>query len=242
MSFIAGYLLGLEEGSGANIQPLTITENKEYNAADYGCDGFNPVVVNVPDRYDEGYEAAKAKIIPLTITHGGTYYAEHYGALGYNPVNAEILNRLENYLNKIIQTADDFNETGNGTMDDVNPDDLGTVTGSLFGARTVKEVHIQCPDTGYTIVVGCKYNKAPPQYMAFGHIIDPEGNIIQPWTGGLTPGFNARVVRTEWAYGALIIYYYSERSDGTHGEIRYHQKSYSKKYTGNGNKNVTIVG
>ena len=44
MSFIAGYLLGLEEGGGgANIQPLSVTENKEYNAADYGCDGFNPV-------------------------------------------------------------------------------------------------------------------------------------------------------------------------------------------------------
>lgn len=48
MSFIAGYLLGLEEGGGANIQPLTVTENKEYNAADYGCDGFQPVLVNVP--------------------------------------------------------------------------------------------------------------------------------------------------------------------------------------------------
>ena len=48
MSFIAGYLLGLGEGGGANIQPLTVTENKEYNASDYGCDGFNPVVVNVP--------------------------------------------------------------------------------------------------------------------------------------------------------------------------------------------------
>ena len=35
-------------GGGANIQPLTVTENKEYNASDYGCDGFEPVVVNVP--------------------------------------------------------------------------------------------------------------------------------------------------------------------------------------------------
>ena len=43
-------------GGGANIQPLSVTENKKYNAADYGCDGFNPVDVNVPDRYDEGYK------------------------------------------------------------------------------------------------------------------------------------------------------------------------------------------
>lgn len=35
-------------GGGANIQPLTIIQNGTYNAADYGCDGFEPVVVNVP--------------------------------------------------------------------------------------------------------------------------------------------------------------------------------------------------
>ena len=46
MSFIAGYLLGLEEGSGV-IQPLTVTQNGQYNAPE-GVDGFNPVVVNVP--------------------------------------------------------------------------------------------------------------------------------------------------------------------------------------------------
>ena len=56
MSFIAGYLLGLEDGGGGVIKSITITENGTYNAADYGCDGFNPVYVNVPDRYDEGYQ------------------------------------------------------------------------------------------------------------------------------------------------------------------------------------------
>lgn len=41
--------------TGANIIPLTVTANGTYHAADYGCDGFDPVNVNVPDRYDEGY-------------------------------------------------------------------------------------------------------------------------------------------------------------------------------------------
>lgn len=63
MSFIAGYLLGLEDGNGSatplTIIPKTITENGEYNAIDDNADGFNPVIVNVPDRYDEGYEDGK---------------------------------------------------------------------------------------------------------------------------------------------------------------------------------------
>ena len=55
MSFIAGYLLGLGEGSTAPvIQPLYVTQNGEYSSPD-GTDGYDPVYVNVPDRYDEGY-------------------------------------------------------------------------------------------------------------------------------------------------------------------------------------------
>ena len=57
MSFIAGYLLGLEEGgSPAVIQSLSVTQNGKYDAP-AGVDGFNPVIVNVPDRYDEGFQA-----------------------------------------------------------------------------------------------------------------------------------------------------------------------------------------
>ena len=77
MSFIAGYLLGLEEGGGANIQPLTVTENKEYNAADYGCDGFNPVVGNVA--------TPEPVIQSKTIRKNGTYTAPD-GVDGYSPV------------------------------------------------------------------------------------------------------------------------------------------------------------
>ena len=204
------------------IESLVITSNGKYTAP-VEVDGFNPVIVNVPDRYDEGYAAAKAKIILLTVTGGGTYYAENYGALGFDPVNAEIVDRLKNYLDKIIQTADDFDESGNGTMDDVNPDDLGTVTGSLLGARTGKEVHIQCPDTGYTIVVGVEYNNSPPQMRRFGYTIDPNGNIISPWAGGIAINYsyNARVVSVKWV-------------TDTHGVRRLHVENYAEKSDGSG--------
>lgn len=49
-----GYADG-EAAVKAKIQPLSVTENKEYKAADYGLDGFDPVNVNVPDNYDGGY-------------------------------------------------------------------------------------------------------------------------------------------------------------------------------------------
>ena len=57
MSFIAGYLLGLEDGGGANIQPLTITQYGDYEIkAPEGVDGYNPIHVNLKDRYDEGHQ------------------------------------------------------------------------------------------------------------------------------------------------------------------------------------------
>ena len=56
MSFIAGYILGLEEGGKKPvITTLTVTANGTYTAPD-GVDGYSPVIVGVPDRYDEGYE------------------------------------------------------------------------------------------------------------------------------------------------------------------------------------------
>ena len=61
MSFIAGYLLGLEEG-GKNpvLQSIAITQYGDYEIkAPEGVDGYNPIHVNLKDRYDEGYNAAK---------------------------------------------------------------------------------------------------------------------------------------------------------------------------------------
>ena len=55
MTFAEAAML-MMSGGGANIQPLTVTQNGQYNAPK-GVDGFNPVIVNVPDRYDEGFQA-----------------------------------------------------------------------------------------------------------------------------------------------------------------------------------------
>ena len=127
MSFIAGYLLGLEEGGGsANIQPLSVTENKEYNAANYGCDGFNPVDVNVPDRYDEGYAdgeaAVKAKIQSKTITANGTYTAAADGLDGFDPVIVNVADRYDEGYQDGVQHGEYI------FPDDTSFDDIFAIT------------------------------------------------------------------------------------------------------------------
>lgn len=57
-SFETGFTVGmLIGGSMAKTQELTVYENGEYIAKDDGCTGYSKVIVDVPDRYDEGYRA-----------------------------------------------------------------------------------------------------------------------------------------------------------------------------------------
>lgn len=104
------------KGGGIIISALSVTENGPYNADDYGCDGFDPVDVNVPDRYDEGYKdglkdgyddgyadgeaAVKAKIQPLSVTENGTYIAADYGLDGFDPVNVNVPDNYDDGYDK----------------------------------------------------------------------------------------------------------------------------------------------
>lgn len=120
-------------GSGV-IQPLSVTQNGKYDAP-AGVDGFNPVDVNVPDRYDEGYKdgydegyadgeaAVKAKIQSKTITKNGTYYAADDGLDGFDPVNVNV-NVSGGFKLPEGVAADDFLETVFGEAD-VTDETLG---------------------------------------------------------------------------------------------------------------------
>ena len=53
MTFAEAAMIMMSGGSGV-IQSLSVTQNGPYEAPK-GVNGFNPVIVNVPDRYDEGF-------------------------------------------------------------------------------------------------------------------------------------------------------------------------------------------
>ena len=131
MSFIAGYLLGLEEGGGANIQPLTVTQNGTYNAADYGCDGFEPVVVNVA--------VPEPVIQSKTITKNGTYTAPE-GVDGYSPVIVknpyEDLYKLEHGGGEDIDTKIPDSDGNNIVINGKQVDNLD-VLNDLINAATI---------------------------------------------------------------------------------------------------------
>lgn len=55
MTFSEAAMIMMSGGSPAVIQPIIITENGKYEAPE-GTDGYNPVNVSVPDRYNEGYQ------------------------------------------------------------------------------------------------------------------------------------------------------------------------------------------
>ena len=122
MSFIAGYILGLGEGGG-NIQPLTVTQNGQYNAPE-GVGGFNPVTVNVPKN-----------IRSITITRNGTYTAPA-GVDGYNPVIVnnpyEILWKQEHGQTEEIDTGLTDEEDKPIIIDGLPVDDIDDVINTGF--------------------------------------------------------------------------------------------------------------
>ena len=48
MTFAEAAMIMMSGGKKPNIKPLSVSQNGPYNAADYGADGFDPVLVNVP--------------------------------------------------------------------------------------------------------------------------------------------------------------------------------------------------
>lgn len=110
MTFSEAAMIMMSRGNKV-IQPLSVTEYGTYSIdAPDGVDGFNPVNVQLPDRYDEGYQdgykkghedgysegyadgesAVKAKIQSKTITENGVYYAADNGLDGFDPINVQV--------------------------------------------------------------------------------------------------------------------------------------------------------
>ena len=110
------------------IEPLEIIENGEYYAEN--IDGFNPVKVNVPLKYEEGYkdgfQSSQDSIIlqEKTATSNGEVTADE-GFTGLSKVNVSVLQKEEQEKNVDV--------TENGTFE-VTPDEgyaLSKVTANV---------------------------------------------------------------------------------------------------------------
>lgn len=79
MSFIAGYLMGLSESGGnVDLKPLSVQENGTYYPQPPSA-GFNAVYVNVPDRYEEGYEDGRKDHESTIGKYEDSDFIIHYG-------------------------------------------------------------------------------------------------------------------------------------------------------------------
>ena len=208
MSFIAGYILGLGEGGkSAVIEPLNVTENGKYEAPE-GTDGYNPVNVSVPDRYDEGYAdgeaAVKAKIQSKTITANGTYSAATDGLDGFDPVIVDVPDRYDEGY------ADGYADgTANGEY--IFPDDTEYANIiEIVGGDTVTD---HTTGYGFKVVVEDSGDRRNMSMC----VVDTKGNVVETLTGGQNMPLSDQAyvshieIKQEignWWYAEVTIKYY----------------------------------
>ena len=194
MSFIAGYLLGLEEGGSGVIQPLTVTQNGKYDAP-AGVDGYSPVNVNVPDRYDDGYSdgysdgekagyeagfpagADSVVIKPLSVTENGTYYAADYGCKGFDPVNVNVPDRYDDGY------ADGYN-SGYDTS-------FGTA-GEYYNDPDLSK--------SYYVYIGLEGDAQKAIYCSYYDTADMKAQQKQMcWIGNMGYSYDPKIISIKWA-------------------------------------------
>lgn len=88
-------------GASAVIVSKTITANGTYNASSESADGFDPVIVNVPQK----------TIVSKSITANGTYNASADSADGFDPVTVNVPQKV------IVSKAITENGTYNASAD-----------------------------------------------------------------------------------------------------------------------------
>ena len=99
MTFSEAAMIMMSGGSKV-IQPIAITQYGDYEIkVPEGVDGYNPIHVNLKDRYQAGYTDGWMKcflnIKTITITKNGTYYAKSENLEGYNPVVVDVPDRYD---------------------------------------------------------------------------------------------------------------------------------------------------
>ena len=153
MTFAEAAMIMMSGGS-ANIQPLTVTQNGQYNAPE-GVSGYNPVMVNVP--------VSKPVIRSLTVTRNGRYDAADYGYNGFDPVIVnnpyEILWKQEHGQTEEIDTGLTDEEDKPIIIDGLPVDDIDDVINSGFDPDQPVDITFAALSDSGMIYVHLQYKK-----------------------------------------------------------------------------------
>ena len=165
MSFIAGYLLGLEEGGKKPVlQSIAITQYGDYEIkAPEGVDGYNPIHVNLKDRYDEGYNAAKKiyeKIIEQLNGDGETVTDDNG-----NTIDNAIVADDDSEINDVLRGIVFPNGGGSVSVDGLTGADtyfrIDQVTTVNASGTTLKRIQLSVVNkqTGETMVTASSIDR-----------------------------------------------------------------------------------
>lgn len=190
MSFIAGYLLGLEDGGGGGVPltiiPKTITENGEYAAIDDNADGYNPVVVALP-------------INALSVTKNGTYIAADYGLEGFDPVNVNVPDRYdEGYKDGYDEGFDDGYEEGDENGYDGGYDDAFELAKGYYSdtADTSRDYYVRV-FCGEPVNAGSWAGITPVSLHYYDTETMTEHRAIY-WNNSAGSSFDTQIISVRW--------------------------------------------
>lgn len=185
----------------AVIRSLTVTENGTYTVPE-GVDGYSPVNVSVPDRYQEGYDKGKTDgekdgydsgyadgvnsvvIKPLTVTENKTYNASDYECSGFNPVNGNVPDKYQDGYDAGYSDGYDFaSDFYNNVVDETKKYTIVFYFGDEI-------------QPGLRWIMCKKYNTADMSLIG----------DFNWWPVSMDYCYNAKFTKIWWAYGAATNY------------------------------------
>lgn len=206
MTFSEAAMIMMSGSSPPVINPITITENGHYEAP-VGIDGYNPIDVNVPDRYDEGYNDAKnlnQKIIeqlngdlpPVTDENGNT-------------IENAIVSDNPDYINDIMKNIVFSNGGGSVTVQGLSGDAKATLVISRVMSESGDvncgvryDVVITNTLTGATFIQNGASSVKSIDFSEVNVVIDHFAFTYN--MGGVEWGlhFHNSITGEDWGYGA----------------------------------------
>lgn len=190
---------GTSNSKNPVLRSIAITQYGDYEIkAPEGVDGYNPIHVNLKDRYEAGYTDGWMKcflnIKTITITKNGTYNAKSENLEGYNPVVVDVPDRYdEGYNDGYKDGYKDGQKDGEYVFpDDSSYDDFyGFVGGDTITDKTL----------GYGVSTETEINpNDPTRQTVRAIVVDINGNKVADLYGVNAP------VGDEWKIKSIYVH------------------------------------